>query len=177
MTEALISASQVHETAAIHIFDNANTLYNLMLTATPNNRNQVSHRQLCNAAQALKDLDRRKNSVFSDRLAILANLCNYEKGFGTMAIELGGYGFSTYVLTVAILKGDTSLLRGYHGACQPIHVPFNNAVRSSSFPVDHRNNGVNYYFCESPSSAYGFSWGPDPMGRLTTIKYLEEPNN
>ena len=63
MTEALISASQVHETAAIHIFDNANTLCNLMLIVTPNNRNQDSHRQLCNAAQALKDLDSRKNSV------------------------------------------------------------------------------------------------------------------
>ena len=42
-----------------------------------------------------------------------------------MAIELGGYGFSTCALTLAVLNGDISLLGGYDGACQPIHIPSN----------------------------------------------------
>lgn len=171
--EELLASSEVDKGTAINASNNADLLWNLMPTIYPGWPNTVYRRQACNAAQAATFLENRENSVFSDRLAILANLCNYEKRIDTSVMETGGYGFSTCALTLATLNGDTSLLGGYNGTYRSTYT-FEAFDPSLSFANDHRNNGDNYYTCNSPSSSYGFSWGPDSTGRLKNIEYLEE---
>lgn len=65
---------------------------------------------LCPASEALWHMSVRENSVVADRLAIIANLCGYEKRLDTMKLDELGYGFSICVLVLAMLNGDTSIL-------------------------------------------------------------------
>ena len=81
---------------------------------TPDARKiDTSQLQVCNAAQALTFLSNRFNSFFPDRLAILANLCDYEYRINTEALELPNSSFSICCLKLAIVNGDMSLLGGY----------------------------------------------------------------
>ncbi len=171
--EELLASSEVDKGTAINASNNADVLWNLMPIIYSGWPNTVHRRQACNAAQAATFLENRENSVFSDRLAILANLCNYEKRIDTMVMETGNYGLSTCALTLATLNGDTSLLGGYNGTYRSTY-HFEEFDPLLSFANDHRNNGDSYYTCTSPSTSYGFSWGPDSMGCLKNIEYLEE---
>lgn len=72
---------------------------------------------LCPASEALWHMSVRENSVVADRLAIIANLCGYEKRLDMMKLDKLGYGFSICVLVLAMMNGDTSILAGvgaYH---------------------------------------------------------------
>jgi hypothetical protein len=75
-------------------------------------------RYACNAAHALDLMATRKNSRILDRLAILANLCNYPMRLNTKTIEdvekssSENFSFSICVYTLAIANGDISLLFG-----------------------------------------------------------------
>ena len=69
-------------------------------------------RTTCNASEAMWYLSRRLNTVVSDRLAILANLCDYDVRLNADALEKAGYGFSICALTLAILNGDFSPMAG-----------------------------------------------------------------
>ncbi len=173
MIEELLASSEVDKGTATYASNNADILWNLMPTKYPNWPEDDFHRQSCNAAQATTFLENRENSVFSDRLAILANLCNYEKRIDTMVMETGDYGFSTCALTLATLNGDTSLLGGYNLTKQRTD-NFKELDSSLLFANDRRNTGGNYYTCKSSSLSYGFSWGPDARGCLNNIEYLEE---
>lgn len=66
-------------------------------------------RFVCNAAEALAYLVRRQNSVPADRLAIMANLCQYKVRLDARALNRLGYGFSVCALTLAALNGDFSM--------------------------------------------------------------------
>ena len=72
----------------------------------------VDVRTACNGAEAIAYLSGRKNSVVSDRLAILANLCQYDVRLDTLALDQAGYGFSICALTLSVLNGDMSMLTG-----------------------------------------------------------------
>lgn len=162
---------------AIQASNSADILWNYIPTIIPNSRERdSSHRQACNAAEALSFLHDRKNSFLPDRLAILANLCNYEQRIDPAVFASLQYGFSVCALTLSILNGDTSLLAGY-------------AVDSEADPD---TNGKNVWVRETarnaralglvfenndqdiPSNSYGFSWGPHPSGHLSDVRYIEE---
>lgn len=167
-------------TTAISVSNCADVLWNYMPTIVPDfipgttNRN-ASHRQNCNAAQALTFLDDRFNSVFPDRLAILANLCNYEHRIPTQVLDLPHASFSICALTMSILNGDMSLLGGYQEEDQPL-LEDRKSVWSIDVATDGRANGLMFFTDESDaeSNAYGFSWGPKPSACLKNISYLEE---
>jgi hypothetical protein len=69
-------------------------------------------RPTCDGAEALWHMSRRSNSITSDRLAILANLCEYDVRLDNRALEELGYGFSICAVVLAILNGDFSLMAG-----------------------------------------------------------------
>ena len=72
----------------------------------------------CNAAQALAYLSKRKNSVVSDRLAILGNLCGYSVRLDEAQLDRLGYGFSICAFVLASLNGDFSLQLGHEDYIQ-----------------------------------------------------------
>lgn len=86
-------------------------------------------RFVCNAAEAVSYLARRQNSVVADRLAIMANLCQYEVRLDTRMLDRLGCSLSACVLTLAVLNGDISLMvnawrignGSAHHATEPAH--------------------------------------------------------
>ena len=121
---------------------------------------ETPHRQNCNAAEAINHLQERQNSYFPDRLAILANLCNYEVRIDASVLEMPEYAFSTCVLTLAILNGDMSLLGEY------TPVPY--ISRSGQTHIGYKRD-----LCDSRFE-FGFSWGPNPKGRLRDVEYFNQ---
>ena len=73
----------------------------------------IDKRPVCNGAEALTCLSWRKNSVISDRLAILANLCQYKKRLDTSALEKTGCGFAVCAIVLGVMNGDMSMCTGY----------------------------------------------------------------
>lgn len=69
-------------------------------------------RPICDAAEALWHMSRRSNSITSDRLAIFANLCEYEVRLDNRTLEELGYGFSICAIVLAVLNGDFTLMAG-----------------------------------------------------------------
>ncbi|KAM0709731.1 hypothetical protein Q7P35_003771 [Cladosporium inversicolor] len=69
-------------------------------------------RPICDAAEALWHMSRRSNSITSDRLAIFANLCEYDVRLDNRALDELGYGFSICAIVLAVLNGDFSLMAG-----------------------------------------------------------------
>ncbi|KAL8989244.1 MAG: hypothetical protein Q9177_001827 [Variospora cf. flavescens] len=100
----------------------------------------------CNAAEALKLLERKQNERVSDRLAIVANLCHYSTRINTNGVEALGIGFSTCVWVMALLNGDVSLLN----PARPVH------GWNPTEPVNHQ------------------SWLPEPSMALSSIPELTE---
>lgn len=70
-------------------------------------------RTVCDAADALYYMNMRHNSVISDRLAILANMCGYTVKLDALALESQGFDFSICVAVLAALNGDFSIQHGY----------------------------------------------------------------
>ena len=70
----------------------------------------VGPRFRCNAAVALSLLRSRSNHRPGDRLAILANLCNYEVRLDTVAIESNFRSLAICLFGLAYMNGDLSLL-------------------------------------------------------------------
>lgn len=69
-------------------------------------------RPVCDAAEALRYMGLRCNTITSDRLAILANLCQYNIRLNDRELDQLGYGFSICAITLAVLNGDFSLMAG-----------------------------------------------------------------
>jgi hypothetical protein len=69
-------------------------------------------RPTCDGAEALWHMSRRSNSITSDRLAIFANLCEYDVRLDNRALDELGYGFSICAIVLAVLNGDFSLMAG-----------------------------------------------------------------
>lgn len=155
---------------AISALNCASEMWNLIPTIYSGSAERdSSHRQQCTAAEALTLLEDRANSVFSDRLAIIANICNYEVRIDSKVLEQTDSSFSACALTLAVLNGDMSLLAG----C------LEKAPISKDKRADCRSTRRLFYWndnSDSSANAYGFSWGPRPSGSLSNINYLEENN-
>jgi hypothetical protein len=67
-------------------------------------------RKTCNAAVALTFLRTRHNSRPADRLAIVANICDYEVRLNTVEVEKHFQSLGTCLFTLAVINGDLSLL-------------------------------------------------------------------
>jgi hypothetical protein len=67
-------------------------------------------RRSCNAAVAISFLRSRDNTVISDRLAIIANLCNYEVRLDTLEVGKHHTHLGACILTLALINGDFSIL-------------------------------------------------------------------
>ena len=69
-------------------------------------------RPICDGAEALWHMSRRSNTITSDRLAIFANLCEYDIRLDNRALDELGYGFSICAIVLAVLNGDFTLMAG-----------------------------------------------------------------
>ena len=143
----------------------ADDLLNFLPLILPDSRERgPSHRQVCNAAEAVNALQDRKNTVFSDRLAILSNLCDYEIRLQDNVLDVPQHSFSTCVLTLSLLNGDMSLLGKYSD-------PY-----SRSYLARDGRNSVGFMtdMSDSALNRYGFSWGPAPTGSLRNIEFYDQ---
>ena len=73
-------------------------------------------RRTCNAAVAWSFLKHRDNDRVADKLAILANLCDYTLRLNTVELEQSQKPLSVCIFALAIANGDLSLLSpdSYH---------------------------------------------------------------
>lgn len=178
--ECLAAGICPDESVAVQVSNNADILWNCMPTILPDSHTRnasTSHRQVCNAAQAFAFLDNRCNSFFPDRLAILGNMCNYKRRIRTAILSLPAYGFSTCALVLSIINGDMSFLVGYENETQRARSKESAGVLETEWAQNRRfQKGDIYKYddTDSDSEAYGFSWGPQPSGRLTNILYNED---
>ena len=179
--EGLSAGVWLDDSCAIAVSNCADILWNYMPTIVPDRdsgglKKHSSHRQICNAAEALTFLDDRFNSVFSDRLAILANLCGYVCRIDTTVLEAPGSSFTTCALTLAILNGDMSLLGGYTDGKENSTNERDVSTRILDTAKDARSFRLVYVNDDTDNelNAFGFSWGPRPSAALNNISYLEE---
>lgn len=167
--EGLAASVWPDSRSAINASNCADVLWNYIPTIIPGSEPDAPHVRVHSAAQALTFLDNRFNSHFPDRLAILANLCDYEYRIKTEVLELPNSSFSICSLTLAILNGDMSLLGGYRAGKKWL-------LDTEGLPEDRRSFGFVYQNddYDLQSNTYGFSWGPKPSARLKEITYLDE---
>ena len=178
--EGLGAGIWLDDSCAISVSNCADILWNYIPTIVPDWTSELkkhsSHRQICNAAEALTFLDDRFNSVFPDRLAILANLCSYECRIDTSVLEAPRSSFVTCALTQAILNGDMSLLGGYTDGKENSTNGREIPTRELDTAKDARSNELVYVNDDTDNelNTFGFSWGPRPSAALNNISYLEE---
>ena len=124
-----------------------------------------SQRLSRSAAEVLAMLEPRSNTVLSDRLAIIANLCAYEKRINTTALEETTHGFSTAMLVLSLMNGDLSLLSGYGDSFvdeQEYLWPMKPQILSLG--LWQRDEGFD-------AKSFGWGWGPPNRGRLKYLPY------
>ena len=124
-----------------------------------------SQRLSRSAAEVLAMLETRSNTVLSDRLAIIANLCAYEKRINTTALEETTHGFSTAMLVLSLMNGDLSLLSGYGDSFvdeQEYLWPMKPQILSLG--LWQRDEGFD-------AKSFGWGWGPPNRGRLKYLPY------
>ena len=93
-------------------------------------------RRTCNAAVAWSFLKHRDNDRVADKLAILANLCDYTLRLNTVELEKSQKPLSVCIFALAIANGDLSLLSpdSYH---VPRGLPNGMFIQCS---YDHKGN-------------------------------------
>ena len=111
----------------------------------------IHTRPVCNGAKALWLLKSRVNSIVSDRLGILANLCGYDIRLDATKIERRGHGSSLAALVLALLNGDITVLAGRFDA------KASGAEKRPGIASDPRG-----------AKSYGFSWCPPKDFSLPT---------
>ncbi|KDR74223.1 hypothetical protein GALMADRAFT_249965 [Galerina marginata CBS 339.88] len=107
------------------------------------------YRFICNGLQAFKVLSKRENTRVPDRLAILANLCNYPFRIDTEKLDSNTYSLSTCALALALFNGDISFLVGYSQALE-----------------ENRKNATT-------DANKAFSWTPPASICLSTLGHFE----
>lgn len=143
----------------------------------------ASQRRGCSAALALTYLDDRHNSCYPDRLAILANLCNFVIRLPSDLLMRSGLGFSLCALTLATLNGDTSLWKWYSRDRNRCAEQYRNWVNQDAAAGarlrDRSRDGAASEFNmlttrETMALAHGYSWGPPINRSLSDITYFAE---
>jgi hypothetical protein len=92
----------------------------------------VEPRLVCNAAQSIRYLRDQTNSEVADRLAIIANLCHFERRLNTR--ELEGRSLSACILVLALLNGDLSLFSGIYPSVWASR-PLDSAAKTWQLPT------------------------------------------
>lgn len=177
--EGLAADSWPNPSIATQASNSADILWNYIPTIIPDSHERdSSHRQVCNAAEALSFLHDRKNSFLPDRLAILANLCNYERRINPVVFDSLQCGFSICALTLSVLNGDMSLLAGYAVDSEVAAYASSEMVWELEIARNSRALGLVFENDDHDlaSKSYGFSWGPSPSGHLSNLRYIEEHN-
>ena len=179
--EGLAASVWPDSSSAVNASNCADVLWNYIPFFIPDSNDGTSkpdarHGRVRHAAQALTFLDNRFNSHFPDRLAILANLCDYECRINTEVLELPNCSFTLCSLTLAILNGDMSLLGGYRDEEKGLRNKDSRSAWFMDLAENRRSNGLVYQNDDDDlqSNTYGFSWGPKPSACLRNITYLEE---
>lgn len=114
-----------------------------------------------NAVAAFNLLEGYSNSRVADRLAILANLCDYKVRLDTTILTSMGFGFTTCFLALTLLNGDISLLQ------------FWSEVNLNTLPFElmryrvKETRKLSGDLLNSPSSWETFSWLPNPGACLS----------
>jgi hypothetical protein len=102
----------------------------------------------CSAALALSFLETRQNTIVADKLAIIANMCDYYQRLDTKELQKLNLRLSTCVIALSLMNGDFSLLT------QEVY-------RSPSLLYEYDSIG-------NPSSNEGsFSWEPTNLLKQT----------
>ena len=179
--EGLAASVWPDSSSAVNASNCADILWNYIPTSIPYSspgtwKPDAPHGRVRNAAQALTSLDNRFNSYFPDRLAILANLCDYEYRINTKVLEFPNSSFTVCSLTLAVMNGDMSLLGGYRGEEEGLRDKDGRSAWFMGLAENCRSNGLVYRNDDhdQQSNTYGFSWGPKPSACLRNITYLEE---
>ncbi|PMD65190.1 uncharacterized protein K444DRAFT_216021, partial [Hyaloscypha bicolor E] len=120
-------------------------------------RQNQSLRPICNIAEALQFLGSRKNSRVPDRLAILANLCDYSLRIDTTKVQHPRFSLSVAVFTMALINGDLSIFAG---------------IQEEMWSGQSRPMGG-----ASDEYPYAFSWLPPAQTILSKINCTYESSN
>ena len=107
-----------------------------------------------NAVAAFNLLEGYKNSRVADRLAIIANLCDYQTRLDTTKLTSMRFGFSTCLLTLALINGDISLLQ-FWSELNLDTLPYNLKRYRIKETIKPSGDLLNF-----PSSWNTFSWSP-----------------
>lgn len=179
--EGLAASAWSDTSSAIYASNYADVLWNYIPTNIPytiegTSKPDAPRVRVRNAAQALTFLRDRYNSYFPDRLAIFANLCDYEYRVKTEVLKLPNSSFTVCALTLAVLNGDMSLLGGYSDEEEGLRNKEGTSVWVLDVAQDRRQHRIIYENDDDDqqSNTYGFSWGPKPTACLQNITYLEE---
>ncbi len=81
---------------------------------------------------------------FPDRLAILANLCDYDYRIDTEVLELPNSSFFICCLTLAIVNGDMLLLGGYRDEEEGLQNIDGRSAWFTGLAEDRQSNGLVY---------------------------------
>ena len=111
-------------------------------------------------------LQNRGNSIFSDRIAIVGNMCDYKIRLPSRCLDKEGFFYSTCEFTQSILNGDMSLLAKYSDPYAQSHLS-RYGYNSIGFPRET---------VDPTSPKLGFSWGPPPMAALRNIEFYDAHN-
>ncbi|KAL9097910.1 MAG: hypothetical protein Q9165_000236 [Trypethelium subeluteriae] len=117
-----------------------------------------NRRLACNAAAAVSYLSRRENTVISDRIAIMANLCDYTKRLDTAELDRLGYNFSLCAFVLSTMNGDISLLQGYVHPLSGLSGRTGDLTRQSQ---------------QDAGKGIGFSWSLPKWATLDSLRYLD----
>lgn len=182
-----LSAEELEEwvTATTDCSNFADVLWHSMpeINSELESEGAASQRPGCSAALALSYLDDRQNSWYPDRLAILANLCNFVIRLPSDLLVRSEFGFSLCALTLATLNGDTSLWKSYSRDRNPYTKQYRDwadqdAAARARLRDRSRNDsaaGLNMLTTrETMTLAHGYSWGPPINRSLNDVAYLEE---
>lgn len=135
-------------------------------TNADGNHNMWGYYRVCNPLAAVLFLEGRTNSRYGDRIAIVANLCDYAVRLNTTELDELGFGYSTCLFAMMLLNGDiTYMIEWAKATNEPRHNTFD-----SEMPTLLREPGW------SPLPA--FSWMPAPHASLSLgFRYAEFIDN
>jgi hypothetical protein len=128
---------------------------NTLADIRDNSHEGIFARPICEAAEVAAYLTKRHNSVVPDRVAILANLCAYERIPDTRALDEGGFDFTVSALAFSILNGDVTLLSG-HADVKAGRTGKQRWLSSEEVRTD----------------GFGFSWCPPPDWSMQDSAFL-----
>jgi hypothetical protein len=131
-------------------------------TNADGNHNMWGHYRVCNPLAAVLFLEGRTNSRHGDRIAIVANLCDYAVRLNTTELDELGFGYSTCLFAMMLLNGDITYMIEWAKATSESR----DNTLDSAMPSLLREPGWN------PLPA--FSWMPPPHASLSLgFRYAE----